>query len=526
VGLADRRFPRQVEWLVPLGLAAIALLLRAVDLATRGPWDVDQGRHLLTVMDIVRDGSVPLLGPTTQLPGVHHGAIYYYLLTPAAALSDTDPTIVTLTFVLAGVVAVLGVWWLAWAIAGPIAGASAGLLMATSAIMVSTSSWIWNPHLVAAAMSVALIGAWLAWARRRPLGWVLAAIGLTVAIGCHVLSAFALPAFIVAWVADVRRTSPADPAARTPLLAAGGLALVAGIVGFLPLIAHELGTDMAELRALAQYVADLWGSAGGSPDGPGLPVRLVLVALRITEWPLVGLFVDALPLAIAVAVFVVGVIVWRIVAGGADERDAAIFAALALTTGWIALALTVPSLATVVRELPVDHYHAFLDPLVVVVAGVGLAALARRGRAGTAVAAVALVGLVAWNLATQPAAVAGDGGWPAAERAGERIIDAAGDAPLAFIGLPSIKGPDAYLFPVTRRGALVVTDGEALPPGGVVVVLCEDLWTHLIGAACGGPAEDPAAASSPAASGRPLSLIERFAPAPGRLLSLYRVASG
>ncbi len=137
------------------------------------------------------------------------------------------------------------------------------------------------------------------------------------------------------------------------------------------------------------------------------------------------------------------------------------------------------------------------------VAGVGLAALARRGRAGTAVAAAVLVGLVAWNLATAGGGrgrrrLAGRG-----ERAGERIIDAAGDAPLAFVGLPSFKGPDAHRFPVTRRGALVVTAGEALPPGGLVVVLCEDLWTHLIGAPCGGPAEDPAAASSPAAGGRP-----------------------
>jgi hypothetical protein len=105
-------------------------------------------------------------------------------------------------------------------------------------------------------------------------------------------------------------------------------------------------------------------------------------------------------------------------------------------------------------------------------------------------------------------------------------METSGDAPLAFVGLPTIKGPDAYVFPVSRAGALVVGDDEPLPAGGVVVVLCEDLWTHLIGADCGGPAEDPAAEASTAADGRPVTLLERFSPAPGRLLSLYRVGQG
>ena len=39
---------------------------------------------------LVRDGVVPLLGPPTSIGDVHHGALYYYLLAPAAFLTGGD----------------------------------------------------------------------------------------------------------------------------------------------------------------------------------------------------------------------------------------------------------------------------------------------------------------------------------------------------------------------------------------------------------------------------------------------------
>ena len=38
-----------------------------------------------------REGVVPLLGPKTSVGEFHHGAFYYFLLAPAAAISDDDP---------------------------------------------------------------------------------------------------------------------------------------------------------------------------------------------------------------------------------------------------------------------------------------------------------------------------------------------------------------------------------------------------------------------------------------------------
>ena len=115
-------------------LLALAAVMRFPNLVTRGTWEADQGHDMLTLRALVQDGIVPLLGPPTSIGDVHHGAWYYYLLSPAAALTGGDsPLAVVALIALAGVAAVGVVWWLARQIGGPLAGAVAGLVAALSA---------------------------------------------------------------------------------------------------------------------------------------------------------------------------------------------------------------------------------------------------------------------------------------------------------------------------------------------------------------------------------------------------------
>ena len=118
-------------------------------------------------------GVIPLLGPPTSIGDVHHGALYYYLLSPAAFLTGGDsPLAVTALIALAGIAAVVVTWWLARSIGGPVAGLVAGLAMAVSASAVDESTFIWNPNLIALSSAVALAGAWQAWSSGRPRWWL------------------------------------------------------------------------------------------------------------------------------------------------------------------------------------------------------------------------------------------------------------------------------------------------------------------------------------------------------------------
>ena len=105
---------RRREILALPGLLLLAAALRLPDLATRGTWDADQGHDMLMLRALVRDGVVPLLGPPTSIGDVHHGALYYYLLAPAAAVTGGDsPLAVVAWIALAGIAAVGVTWWLA-----------------------------------------------------------------------------------------------------------------------------------------------------------------------------------------------------------------------------------------------------------------------------------------------------------------------------------------------------------------------------------------------------------------------------
>ena len=508
--------------LVPIGLVAIAALLRLPNLATRGTWDADQGHDMLVLRALVRDGVVPLLGPPTSIGDVHHGALYYYLLSPAAFLTGGDsPLAVTALIALAGIAAVLVTWWLARAIGGPVAGLTAGLLMAVSSAAVEESTFIWNPNLIALSSAVALAAAWRAWTTRRPAWWLLAAVGTGVTMQCHVLGITMLPVVGALLVADARARPPGAERRTVWRFGLAGLAIIA--VSFLPLVVHELTNDFSEIGAALDYIR-----SGGDPTALGPIARFLVIGARVISWPLTGLLSDGALPAIGATAAVIGIIVWLARLGSASERQASRWLGLGLL--WTAFALTFvsPSLATIVLGLPNDHYHAFADPMVFTLVGLGAGALWRgsadpnadTGRlAGRVLAVAGVVALLGWNLANQPPAVHPDRGFPGAEAAAARIGTAAGGAELTLRSLPDFKSAEAYAYPLVRAGEIVHFDsaGEAPLPGTAVVIICDSLFEEAIGAPCGGPAE--ATIAPPDRYGEP---IDRFEAAPGRTISVYR----
>jgi hypothetical protein len=510
-----------LDRLVLAGLVAIAAVLRLTNLATRGTWDADQGHDMLVLRALVRAGELPLLGPPTSIGDFHHGALYYYLLAPAAALSGADPLGVVAAIALAGVAAVAVTWWLARAIGGPTAGAIAGLLMAVSASAVDESTFIWNPNLIALSSSVALAAAWRAWTAGRAVWWVVAGLGVIVTMQCHVLGSILLPPVVGLWIADIRRRPPG--AERSNRIRAGIVAVLLLAVSYIPLAIHEVGQDFSEARAAIDFV-----TGGGEPASLALPVRLVIVALRVLAWPLTGLVTDEPIAALLAAGLVIGLLAWRAMAATGAERTAVRW--FGATLAWTIVALTVAAsgLATIIPGLPNDHYHAFADPIVFVVVGVGLSALAGRrpgvwalrrqpaALVGTVTAATLVGVLVAFNLTRQPPAVVADGGWPAARSAAARVMSVAGST-ISLDSLPDFKSADAMRFPLVGAGANVVPESadQEAAAAAARVVLCDSLFEDAIGSACGGPAEETSV------EGLSLRLVDRFEAAPGRWVSVY-----
>ena len=538
-----------------VGLVALAAVLRLPDLATRGTWDGDQGHDMLVLRALVQDGTLPLLGPPTSIGDFHHGALYYYLLAPAAAVTGGESPLAVVTLIaLLGIAAVGVTWWLARSMGGPVAGLVAGLLMAVSISAIDESTFIWNPNPIPLASALALAGAWRAWSTGRVRWWLVAAGATAVTMQLHVLGIAFLPIIGALFVADVwrRRRGGARDLRLVAVAAVAGVAIIA--FSYLPLVASELTTDFSETRAALDYLA-----GGREPSDLDPATRTVIVGVRVITWPLVGLVTDAGIVALVAALGVVLVAVWPARRPACPERTAARWLGLGLAWATVALSFGASSLATVVRGLPNDHYHAFADPMVFALVGVGAGAAWRRGRAGlgevglggagpgvagagggpgvggagvggagaaqrvgwvvpvgAVVVVVVVAALVAWNVMRLPPGIHPDGGFPAAAAAAERIGTVVGNRPTALRSIPDFKSTEAYRYPLVLDDRRLVEEGDA----GALVVICDSLFEAVVGAACGGPAE--AAAVDP--SGRFPNLADRFEAAPGRTISVYLAA--
>lgn len=531
-GLRERLRGVPVEAIVLVALVLLAALTRLPGLEERGRWDADQAHDMLVLRALVTEGEVPLLGPRTSIGTFHHGALYYYLLAPAAFASGADPVAVTGWIALFGIGAVVGTWWLARLIGGPLAAAVAGLLAAVSPAGIDESTFIWNPNLIPVAAALAFAGV----VRARQTGaarwWLLAGLGAMITMQSHVLGAVVVPPLVLAWMLDLRRRHVVGAMLRPLVLAAAGAAAIIA-VGYIPLVIHELRSGFSETRGILDYLA-----GGGRTASDGLVERVALVGLRSVAWPLSGLVTDRPTLSL-VAVVVAAVLAGVAAAAGRGADRAAVRWLLG-TLAWSVLALAVfaPSLATVVPGLPNDHYHAFLDPIVLVLAGVGIArlagvgastrarlvgagpipGLAARAAAGALVAVLVTIGVVGW-----PPAVAEDGGWRLADQAAMRVAARTGGATVALDGIPPFKSAHALRFPLLRHQVALLpgeVDGSGtVEPAGMAVLVCDPLFEAVVGAACGGLAENAWLATITAGPG--LRLVDRFDAGPRRIVSVY-----
>ena len=546
-GPSARLSSRTLDLLALGGLLLLAAVLRLPDLATRGTWDGDQGHDMLVVRALLQDGVLPLLGPPTSIGDFHHGSLYYYLLAPSALPSGGDSPLGVVAFIaLAGIAAVGVTWWLARSIGGPLAGFAAGLLMAVSIAAIDESTFLWNPNLIQLSSAVALAAAWCAWSTGRARWWLLAAAATAVTIQLHVLALVFVPVVAALLVADIRR-APGGSEGRGALYAVAAACVGILAISYLPLVANELTTDFSEARAVGDY---LFGGGREASDVP-LIARLPIAGLRIVTWPLVGLVVDAGAVAFLAAAVIVALTVWLARGPEGGVRTAARWLGLGLLWSTLALGIAAPSLASVVRGLPNDHYHAFADPMVFTLVGLGAARLwswpgrlpSRRPEGGPALPswagptlAVAIVGgLVAWNMTHLPPGTVRDGGFPAAQRAAARIGDTIGERPTALRSIPPFKSTEAFAYPLIVDGRKVVSvpaqgadseagraaRNEAEQGATAFVVICDDLFESVIGAACGGPAENEEVPPR-GPWGTP---VDQWEASPGRWITVYLAAA-
>ena len=343
----------------------------------------------------------------------------------------------------------------------------------------------------------------------------------------HILGAIFFLELLEIAVLEARR----DRSIVRPLIV--GLALTALL--FVPLLASELNTGFAETRGMLAYFA---GAGGARDTNPIFAIAFTLY--RVVGWPFVGSVLDA-PAAAAVllAITIAGaVLALRLVAP--PQRTAVRWFVGLVIWSTLALAIAAPSLLTIVIGLPNDHYHAFLDPVVILLVAVPLGILLDRAIAAwrstrrpiSALASVALglvvMAIVTTSIVRRPPPVDPDGGWPAMRDAGEPAGLARRYATAACRRATGVQAPRCRGLSDRPRRREDRPREHDLPSDvgseAIIVVACDRLFETAMGVSCGGPAEDAWIQRTFGAVTPAITLIDRFDASPRTSISAYSQA--
>jgi hypothetical protein len=143
----------------------------------------------------------------------------------------------------------------------------------------------------------------------------------------------------------------------------------------------------------------------------------------------------------------------------------------------------------------------------------------RRAIIGPVLVAFGVVAVLAFEVSRWPDPDP-NGGWPAAEASGARIVATTGTGPVALVDVPAFKTPMGTGFPIVYAGGILANDPWT---ASFVVVPCDRLFESVVGARCAGPAEDQEIAALAANGSHPMPvLVTRFDASPRISISIYR----
>jgi len=111
------------------------------------PFTYDIGRDLLALDSMVHQLDIPLIGPTTGLPGLFYGPWWYYSLVPAFIVGGGSPQIINLFMALTGIIVIIVGFLIGKKVSGKAFGLILAVLLAFSPSLIAAATQIWNPNI-------------------------------------------------------------------------------------------------------------------------------------------------------------------------------------------------------------------------------------------------------------------------------------------------------------------------------------------------------------------------------------------
>ncbi len=173
-------------------ILTLGLMLRLVGGVNSILFTYDQTRDAIYSIGILH-GQFKIVGPPSDVPGLFHGPLFYYIIGPAYFLAEGYPNLVYLEMILINILSAIPIFILVKKLfKNDQAATISVLLFSVSFEVVSYARWISNPALAIPAFAIVYLGLWMV-INKEKYGWILLAAGTGVAIQSEVFLIYLIP---------------------------------------------------------------------------------------------------------------------------------------------------------------------------------------------------------------------------------------------------------------------------------------------------------------------------------------------
>ena len=152
-----------------------AFFLRILNINSLLAFHYDQGRDALVIWDLIHNGKLFLIGPTTGLAGVFRGPFYYYLITPFYYLGQGNPIYPTVFLIFTSVVAIWLIYYLVSKFQNKQSALISVILASFSYYLVMASRWLSNPTPMLLLSMILVLGMYFI-LKNKQYGWYVIAV--------------------------------------------------------------------------------------------------------------------------------------------------------------------------------------------------------------------------------------------------------------------------------------------------------------------------------------------------------------
>ncbi len=188
---------KQPVTIVLLLIFFLALFLRFLYFPDNVYFGFDQARDAFASLEIM-EGDFKIIGPTTSLPGLFHGPLYYYIFGPIYFFSDGDPAAVSAFLRIVNALGIFIVFFIASKVfKNNWVGIISAFLFAASFEQTQFAIYLNHPSLAVISVLIFYLGFAMFLFEKKTLGFFIAIIGLGLSLQFEMAEAYLIIPFIL-----------------------------------------------------------------------------------------------------------------------------------------------------------------------------------------------------------------------------------------------------------------------------------------------------------------------------------------